>query len=156
MNKIYLTKDGFEKLKKELEYLKTVKRKEIAKQLELARSFGDLRENSEYEAAKHELSLNEIKIKELEDKLSRAEIIEQKQRDTGGKIFIGSKVTLYDLEFEEEVVYELTGSEEADPAKGKISVESPVGKALLSRSVNETVEIKAPKGVLRYKILDVT
>lgn len=155
MNKIYLTKEGFEKLKNELEYLKTVKRREIAKQLELARSYGDLRENSEYEAAKHELSLNEIKIKELEDKLSRAEIIDQTQREKDGKIFIGSRVTLYDMEYEEEIVYELTCSEEADPANGKISVDSPVGKALLSRSVNEIVEIKAPKGILRYKILEV-
>lgn len=155
MEKVYLTKEGLEKLRNELEYLKTVKRREIAKQLEFARSYGDLRENSEYEAAKHELSLNETKIKELENKLARAEIIETANRDTGGKIFIGSKVTLYDIEYEEEVVYELTGSEEADPTKGRISVESPVGKALLSRTVNETIEIKAPRGILRYKILDV-
>ena len=116
MEKVYLSKDGYDKMMADLEFLKTSKRREIAKQLDLARSFGDLRENAEYEAAKQALALNEIRIRELEEKISRAEIIKPESVQTD-KVFLGSKVTLWDMTYEEEVVFELTGSDEADPLK---------------------------------------
>ncbi len=155
MEKVYLSKDGYDKMVADLEFLKTSKRREIAKQLDLARSFGDLRENAEYEAAKQALALNEIRIRELEEKISRAEIIKPESIQTD-KVFLGSKVTLWDLTYEEEVIFELTGSDEADPAEGRISINSPVATALLGHSVGETVEVKAPRGVQKYKILKIS
>ena len=101
METTYLTKEGYNKLLSDLEYLKTTRRKEIAAQLDLARSHGDLRENAEYEAAKHALALNEIRIRELEEKISTAQIINTENLATD-KIFIGAKVTLYDIDFEEK------------------------------------------------------
>jgi transcription elongation factor GreA len=153
MEKTYLTKDGYDKLYADLEYMKTTKRREIAKQLDYARSFGDLRENAEYEAAKQALSMNEIRIREIEEKIATAEIINTENISTD-KVFIGTKVTLWDDDFEEEVEYEITG-DESDPSMGKISVNSPVAKALLGHSVNDEVEIKAPRGIFKYKILKI-
>jgi transcription elongation factor GreA len=151
----YLTKEGYNKLLADLEYLKTTKRKEIAAQLDLARSHGDLRENAEYEAAKQALALNEIRIRELEEKISTAQIINTENLSTD-KIFIGAKVTLYDIDFEEEVEFELTGSDEADPSQGKISVNSPVAKAMLGHSVGDIIEAKVPRGILKYKVLKIS
>lgn len=155
MEKTLLSKDGYEKLIADLEYLKTAKRREIAKQLDFARSFGDLSENAEYEAAKLAQSMNETRIHELESKISNAEIIniDNIQSD---RIFIGARVTLWDIEYEEEVYYELTGTDEADPSKGKISVNSPVAKALLGHSVDDQIEIHVPRGVLKYKVLKIS
>jgi transcription elongation factor GreA len=133
MEKVYLSKDGYDKMVADLEFLKTSKRREIAKQLDLARSFGDLRENAEYEAAKQALALNEIRIRELEEKISRAEIIKPESIQTD-KVFLGSKVTLWDLTYEEEVIFELTGSDEADPAEGRYLYKLPVATALLGHS----------------------
>jgi len=146
-----VTTEGLSKLQSDLEYHKTTRRREIAKQLDLARSFGDLRENAEYEAAKHALSLNEIRIRELEDKMANAEIINRDSR-SNDKIFIGAKVTLWDFEYEEEVEYELTGSEESNPSEGKISVNSPVAKALLGHGIGDEIDIRVPKGLLKYKV----
>ncbi len=154
MEKTYVTMEGLTKLKNDLEYHKTVRRREIARQLDLARSFGDLRENAEYEAAKHALSLNEIRIRELEQKVSCAEIINP-EASRSDRIFVGAKVTLWDIEDEEEVLYELTGSEEADPAEGKISINSPVAKALLGHAIDDIIEIRVPRGLLKYKIIAV-
>lgn len=154
MEKTYLTRDGYDKLLADLEYLKTTRRREIASQLDLARSYGDLRENAEYEAAKQALTMNEIRIRELEEKISQAEIINTNAIATD-KVFIGAKVTLWDIDFEEEVEFELTGTDEADPSRGKISVNSPVAKALLGHSEGDTVEAKVPRGVLKYKILKI-
>ena len=151
MEKTYVTIEGLEKLKNDLEYHKTTRRREIARQLDMARSFGDLRENAEYEAAKHALSLNEIRIRELEEKVANVEIIKL-EPPQNGKIFIGARVTLWDLDFEEEVVYQLTGSEESDPAEGKISINSPVAKALLGHEVDDIIEIRVPRGILKYKV----
>lgn len=154
MEKTYVTAEGLVKLQKDLEYHKTTRRREIAKQLDHARSFGDLRENAEYEAAKHALSLNEIRIRELEDQVSNIQVINP---DAGqsGKIFIGARVTLWDFDFEEEIEYLLTGSVEANPAEGKISVDSPVGKAMLGHVVDDIIEVQAPRGVLKYKVLSI-
>jgi transcription elongation factor GreA len=155
MEKTLLSKDGYDKLIADLEYLKTVKRRDIAKQLDFARSFGDLSENAEYEAAKLAQSMNETRIHELESKMANAEIIniDNIQSD---KIFIGAKVTLWDIDYEEEVYYELTGTDEADPSKGKISVNSPVAKALLGHGVDDLIEIHVPRGVLKYKVLKIS
>ena len=155
MEKTYVTADGLEKLRKNLEYHKTTRRREIAKQLDHARSFGDLRENAEYEAAKHALSLNEIRIRELEEKVANAELINN-DAIPSDKVFIGAKVTVWDMDYEEEEMYELTGSEEANPAEGKISVNSPVAKALLGHTIDDIVEIQVPRGTLRYKITTIS
>lgn len=155
MERTFLTKDGYEKLMTDLEYLKTTRRHEIAKQLDLARSFGDLRENAEYEAAKHALQMNEIRIRELEEKISTSEIINS-DSISSDKIFFGAKVTLWDIDFEEEVFYELTSTDEADASAGKISIDSPVAKALLGHAVDDVIDIKVPRGVLRYKVLKIS
>lgn len=154
MEKTYLTKDGYEKLCADLEYLKTTRRREIAHQLDFARSLGDLRENAEYEAAKQALAMNEIRIREFEEKIVTAEIISA-ENIAADKIFIGATVTLWDDDFEEEVEYEITG-DEADPSKGKITVNSPVAKALLGHTVDDIVEIQAPRGVFKYKVLKIS
>jgi transcription elongation factor GreA len=155
MEKTYVTKAGFDKLFAELEHLKTKRRREIAKQLDEARSHGDLRENAEYEAAKHALAMNETRIRELQEKLASAEIVNTDSLATD-KVVIGTIVKLWDLDFEEEVVFEITGTEEMEPSEGKISVNSPVAKALLGHKVDDTVDIKVPRGTLQYKILDIS
>lgn len=155
MDKTYVTAEGLLKLQGELEYLKTTRRREIAKQLDFARSFGDLRENAEYDAAKHALNLNEIRISELELKLSNAQII-NRDPSQNDKIFIGAKVKLWDLDYEEEVFYEISGSEESNPSEGKISVNSPVAKALLGHKIDDLIEIKVPRGTLKYKVMEIS
>ncbi len=151
MPKTYLTRDGYEKLVADLEFLQTTRRREIAQQLDHARSFGDLRENAEYEAAKHALQMNEIRIAELQEKITTAEIINTDNIATD-KVVIGTKVTLWDFAYEEEIEYEITGSEEADAAAGKISINSPVAVALLGHTEGDLVEVKAPRGVMKYEI----
>jgi transcription elongation factor GreA len=151
MERTYVTVEGLEKLKHDIEYHKTSRRREIARQLDFARSLGDISENAEYEAAKHALELNEIRIRELEEKVATAELI---RHDTvrNGKIFIGASVTLWDLDYDEEVVYQLTGSEETNPSEGKISINSPVARALLGHEVGDLIEIRVPRGILKYKV----
>ncbi len=155
MNDIFLTQAGFEKLKEELDNLKTVKRREIAKQLEKARALGDLSENAEYDAAKDAQAHLEKRIAELEDKLVRARIIEHENIATD-KVYIGAKVRLRDEDTEEELEYHLVSPPEADYSKLKISIESPIGKALMGRKAEEIVEIKVPAGILKYRILSIT
>jgi transcription elongation factor GreA len=154
MPKIFLTKEGYEKLIAELNYLKTVKRKEIAEHLEHARSMGDLRENAEYDAAKNEQAHLEKRMAELENKLSQASLIDEESmaRD---KVLIGAMVTMIDLDTKEESIYTLVSSEEADFSQNKISTSSPIGKALLGHKKDEVVEVKIPKGIVRYKILKI-
>jgi len=154
MDKIYLTRAGYEKLVKELEYLKNVKRKEISAALEHARLLGDLRENSEYDAAKEALLQNEKRIQELEDKLGRAEIIDDVKKPKG-IVSISSKVELLDLNTNENIEYTLVSQDEADPLGGFISIDSPVGKVLLGKKEGDIVEIKIPAGVLKYKIVKI-
>lgn len=152
---IFLTREGYEKLKKELDYLKNVKRKEIAKALEYARSLGDLSENAEYTAAQEAYASNEQRIAELEEKLSRIRIIDT-ENIPSDKVYIGAKVLLKDLNSQEELEYTLVSSEEADFSQGKISITSPVGKALLGHKAGEVVEINVPAGILQYKILKIS
>lgn len=152
---VYLTHEGFEKLRKELEQLQNVKRREISKAIAEARAHGDLSENAEYTYAKEAQALNEKKIAELEDKLSRAKLIDESAMSKD-EILIGAKVKLKDLDSGEELEYVLVSEEEADYSSGKISVTSPVGEALIGHKENETVQIKVPAGTLRYKIIKIT
>lgn len=151
---IYLTRAGFEKIQQELEQLKMVKRRQLAKAVGEARAHGDISENAEYDAAKDAQGLNEKRILELEDKLSRAQILDDKNMSKD-EVLIGATVTLKDLDTEEELQYMLVSEAEADYNQGKISVTSPVGKFLLGHKKNEVVEIDIPAGTLRYKILKI-
>lgn len=148
----YLTPEGKKQLEEKLEYLKTVKRPEVVKKIGQAREFGDLSENSEYDAAKDEQALLESQIAELEDTLLNAVVIKKSSIDTS-KVSIGTKVKLYDEEFDEEVEYKIIGSDESDPKNGLISNESPVGAALLGHKVGEIVIVHTPNGDVTYKIL---
>ena len=152
MHEVILTQEGYEKLEEELNYLKTEKRTEIAERIKVARGFGDLSENSEYDEAKSAQSENENKIAELELKLRNAKVIDESEIDT--KIVqIGNLVKLHDEEFDEDVEYTIVGSTEVNLAENKISNESPIGKALLGRKKGETIEVDAPAGIIKYKIL---
>jgi len=155
MEKTYLTREGYEKLVADLEYLQGAKRREIAAQLDFARSFGDLKENAEYDAAKRALQMNETRIAELQSKITNAQIISTENISTD-KVIIGTKVTLWDFAYEEEIEYEITGSEEADPVNNKISINSPVATALLGHAAGDTVEVKAPRGVMKYEIRSIS
>lgn len=152
---IYLTSEGYEKLRSELEYLRTVRRVQLSREIGEARSHGDISENAEYDAAKEAQGLNEKKIAELEDKLSRAKIIDDLDIPKD-KIYIGATAKLKNLDTGEDIQYTLVAAEEADFSKGKISISSPVAKGLLGRGENESVEIKVPAGILKYKILKVS
>jgi transcription elongation factor GreA len=151
----YITRNGQLKLKEQLDYLVKVRRKEIAKNLETARAFGDLRENAEYDAAKTELGLNEIKIKELAEKLTTSQILDDTDIPKD-KAYLGATVRLRDVDREEEFDYMLVSDAEADFMENKISVASPIGKALLGHGVNDTVQIQAPVGLLNYQILSIS
>ena len=152
---VILTQEGFENLEKELEYLKTEKRAEIAERIKVALGFGDLSENSEYDEAKSAQAANEDKIAELENKVRYAKIIDDSEIDTK-TVQVGNTVKLWDEEFNEEVVYTIVGSTEADLLQNRISNESPIGIALLGAKKNEVVEVQAPVGVTRYKILSIS
>lgn len=148
--KILLTEDGLKKYQDELEQLKTVKRKEVAERLKEAIGFGDLSENAEYDEAKNLQAQVEERIFKLEQMLKNYEIIED---NTGEHVNIGSKVTIFDEEFQEEVIYTIVGAAEAAPFEGKISNESPVGAALLNAAVGDRVEVEVPDGIAYYKVL---
>lgn len=152
---VILTQEGFENLEKELEFLKTEKRAEIAERIKVALGFGDLSENSEYDEAKSAQAANEDKIAELENKVRYAKIIDDAEIDTK-TVQVGNTVKLWDEEFDEEVVYTIVGSTEADLLQNRISNESPIGMALLGAKKNQIVEVQAPVGVSKYKILSIT
>ena len=149
---VILTQQGFEKLENELNYLKTEKRAEIAERIKVALGFGDLSENAEYDEAKTAQAENEVKIVELENKIKHAKIIDEKEIDTK-VVQIGNAVSVLDLEFNEEIIYTIVGSTEVNLAENKISNESPLGLALLGKKKGETIEVEAPAGIIKYKIL---
>ena len=151
---VILTQEGFDKLEKELEYLRTEKRAEIADRIKVALGFGDLSENSEYDEAKNAQAENEVKIAELENKVRHAKIIDEKEIDTE-IVQIGNTVKVLDMEFDEKIEYTIVGSTEVDLAQNKISNESPLGEALLGARKNNVVELNAPAGIMKYKILDI-
>jgi transcription elongation factor GreA len=148
---VFLTPEGLEKLEMELEEAKVVKRKEIADRIKQALAFGDISENAEYDQAKNEQAKLEERIAKLEAMLRNAVVIDDDEISTE-IVTIGSRVIVLDIEFNEEMEYTIVGSAEADPFEGKISNESPMGKALLGRKVGDTVSVQAPDGVIKYKV----
>ena len=152
---IMLTDEGLSKLENELEMLKTQKRQEVAEKIKVARGFGDLSENSEYDAAKEEQAQVEARIVQLENMLKNAKVIDQDDIDLT-KVSIGTKVKVYDEEFDEELEYNIVGSTEADPDLFKISDESPVGRALIGRCIDEVVDVETPGGIVKFKILSIS
>ena len=151
---VILTQEGYDNLEKEVNYLKTEKRAEIADRIKVALGFGDLSENSEYDEAKTAQAENEVKIAELENKIRHAKIIDEKEIDTD-TVQIGNTVKVLDIEFDEKVEYTIVGSTEVDLAENKISNESPLGAALLGAKKNQTVDVNAPAGIMKYKILQI-
>lgn len=152
---VILTKEGYDKLEKELEFLKTEKRTEIAERIKVALGFGDLSENSEYDEAKTAQAENEAKIADLENKIRYAKIIDESEIDTK-TVQVGNVVKVLDMEFEEEETYTIVGSTEVDLSQNKISNESPIGAALLGAKKNQVVEVNAPAGIIKYKVLSIT
>ncbi|MDW7685384.1 MAG: transcription elongation factor GreA [Bacillota bacterium] len=152
---VILTQGGLEKLEKELEHLKSIKRREVAARIKTAISFGDISENSEYEDAKNEQAFIEGRIITLEKMLRNVRLINDAEKN-GDAVGIGSTVVLKDLEFDEDFTYKIVGSAEANPAENKISNESPVGKAILGKKNKDIVEVSVPAGVLKYQIIDIS
>lgn len=150
--KIVLTYDGLKKLEEELQELKLVRRKDVAEKIKEARGQGDLSENAEYDAAKEEQAEIETRIMSIEKMLRNAEVIDEEEVNTD-YINVGCRVKLFDEEFDEEVEYFIVGSAEADPSNGSISNESPLGVALMGKTVGERVEVEAPDGAAFYKVL---
>lgn len=152
---ITLTAEGLKKLESEYETLTTVTRKEVAEKIKVARSFGDLSENSEYDEAKNEQARVEARISELESMLKNYTIIDDTAVDKT-KVHLGSKVKVLDVEYKEELEYTIVGRAEADPMSGTISNDSPVGKALIGAKVGQTVVAETPAGELKFKVLDIS
>jgi len=148
---VFLTREGLEKLENELEESKIVKRKEVAERIRQALDFGDISENSEYDQAKNEQAKLEERIAKIESILRNAKLIEDEEISTE-IVGIGSKVTVLDVEYNEEMEYTIVGSAETNPSEGKISNESPVGKALLGSKAGQVVDVNVPDGILKYKI----
>ena len=151
--KVMLTQEGYDKLVEKLNYLKSVKRIEIADRLKAAIALGDLSENSEYVDAKTEQAFLEGEIQDLESKIHNSEIIQE--NSDGSVVSIGSKVIIRDLEFNEDETYKIVGPDEADPDSNKISNESPIGKAIIGQTAGTTVQVHAPAGVFQYKIMEI-
>jgi transcription elongation factor GreA len=154
VKEIILTPEGHEKLKEEIEHLSTIKRREVAERIKQAREFGDIAENSEYDDAKNEQAMLEHRIATLEDRLKSSRVVNRKEIPTG-VVAVGTKVKLRDVDAKETIEYHIVGSAEANPAEYKLSNESPVGKAIIGKKKGETVEVSAPRGSLKFKIMDI-
>ncbi|GAA6513672.1 transcription elongation factor GreA [Merdimmobilis hominis] len=154
-NEILMTAEGYKALKDELEDLKTIKRGEVSEKIRVARGFGDLSENSEYDEAKNEQAIVEARIQTLEEQLKNAKILDKGQLSTQ-IVSVGTKVRILDMEFDEEMEYRIVGSVESNQSMDTITDESPVGRGLLGHKVGEVVDIKVPAGVLQFKILEIT
>ena len=155
MEKIPMSREGYDKFVKDLESLKTTKRREIAEDIARARAFGDLKENAEYDAAKNSQALNEKRISDYEERLSRVQIIDE-SKIPKDQVLIGAKVLLKDLKNQEEFTYHIVTHDEANFDEGKLSVMSPIAKGLLGLKVGDSAEIKIPAGVLKYKVLKIS
>ncbi|MFD1705488.1 transcription elongation factor GreA [Siminovitchia sediminis] len=151
----HMTAAGKEKLEQELEYLKTVRRKEVVERIKVARSFGDLSENSEYDSAKEEQAFVEGRITTLENMIRNAKIIEDDEMNSD-TVTLGKTVTFVELPDGDEETYTIVGSAEADPFEGKISNDSPIAKSLLGQKVNEEVTVQTPGGEMRVKIISIS
>lgn len=155
MAEIYLTKEGKAEKEKYLDYLKSVRRQEVVEKLKAAREFGDLSENSEYDAARDDQRNLEKEIDMLEETLRQAIIVDS-SKVKSDRVMVGSKVKLLDLEFDEEVEYSIVGSLESNPNKGLISNESPIGKSIMGARVGDVVDVNAPAGTIKMKILQIS
>ena len=154
MKEVILTPEGYKKLQKEIEYLQNDKRREVAERIRVAREFGDIAENAEYDDAKNEQAHVEARIAMLEERLKNARVVTKKEIKSG-EVSIGTKVRLKDMDANQTVEYHIVGSAEANPAENRLSNESPVGKAIMGRKKGEVVEVAAPRGKLRYKIMEI-
>lgn len=154
MKEVLLTPEGYAKLQEEIRYLSNERRREVAERIKQAREFGDIAENSEYDDAKNEQAMLEHRIAQLQDRLVNARVIDEEEVSTDA-VGIGTRVRLRDIDAKETVEYHIVGSLEANPAEHKLSNESPVGKAIIGRKKGETVEVAAPRGSLRFKIMDI-
>jgi len=154
VKEVILTPEGYKKLQEEIEYLSNDKRREVAERIRIAREFGDIAENAEYDDAKNEQALLEHRIATLEERLRDAKVINKKDvaKDV---VSVGSKVKLRDVTAKQTVEYHIVGSAEANPAQNKLSNESPVGKAIIGKKKGETVEVAAPRGSMKFKILEI-
>ncbi|QGU96553.1 transcription elongation factor GreA [Clostridium bovifaecis] len=152
--KYIMTAEGVKKLEDELEYLKTVKRREITEKIKVALSYGDLSENSEYDEAKNEQAFVEGRIVQLENMLRNANVVDESEISVES-VSVGSHVKVKDYEFDEEIEFHIVGSAEADPLENKISNESPVGKALIGKKIGDIVDVPVPDGVSKFAILDI-
>ena len=155
MKDVLLTKEGYKKLREEIEYLSNDRRRQVAERIKVAREFGDISENAEYDDAKNEQAMLEARIAKLAEQLAAARVIEKKEiaKDV---VSVGAHVRLRDVEAKETVEYHIVGSAEANPAEQKLSNESPVGKAIIGKKKGETVEVVTPRGAkLKYKILEI-
>jgi transcription elongation factor GreA len=151
---VVLTQEGLDRLREEIERLSTVEREKVAERIREAREFGDISENSEYDDAKNDQAMLEHRINQLEEKLRRARVIKESEISTK-TVSLGATVTLKDLDYDEEFVYQLVGSAEADPTNHRLSNESPVGQAILGRAVGDVVTVPAPVGTLKYEVLKI-
>jgi transcription elongation factor GreA len=151
---ILLTEDGYRKIEEELEFLKAVRRREVAERIKVAISFGDLSENAEYDEAKNEQAQLEERIIKLENMIRKAVIIDESKIDIN-VVTVGSIVKVKDIEFDEDVEYTIVGSAEADPYDFKISNESPVGRTLLGKKVGDIVDVHVPDGIAKFEILEI-
>lgn len=155
MNKVPMTVFGAEALRQELQRRKTVDRPRIIDAVATARAHGDLKENAEYHAAREEQSFNEGRILEIEGKLSNAQVIDASQFPNQGKVIFGATVKLENADTGEETIYQIVGEDEANIKEGKISYSSPIGRALIGKEIDDSVEVKAPAGVICYDIVEV-
>ena len=155
MAEVYLTKEAYKDLEKKLAYLKSDGRVDVANKIRVARSFGDISENSEYDAAREEEAILEQEIIQIEETLRNAQIIAKTNTDTS-KVSVGATVVVYDMKFEEEMTFKIMGSIESDPTKGLISNESPTGKALIGKAVGDEVSVQTPVGIQKYRVVAIS
>ena len=154
MKEVILTAEGYENLKKEIDHLRGDKRREVAERIRVAREFGDIAENAEYDDAKNEQAMLEHRIAQLEERLLSARVISKKEISKDA-VSVGSKVRLRDMQANKTFEYHIVGSAEANPAENKLSNESPVGKAIMGHKKGDVVEVSAPRGALKFKIMEV-
>jgi transcription elongation factor GreA len=155
MSKVPMTVRGAEKLREELSALKTIKRPAVIQAIAEARAHGDLKENAEYHAAREQQSFIEGRIKDIEGKLSHAQVIDVTQMDAGGRVIFGATVVVYDIGMDEELTFCIVGEDEADIETGKISVNSPIARALIGKEADDAVEVHAPGGTREFEIVEV-
>ena len=154
MKEVILTPEGHKKLQEEIEYLSTTRRQEIAERIRIAREFGDIAENAEYDSAKNDQAHLEARFAMLEERLTNARVVTKKEIKSG-EVSVGTKVRLRDVKAGKTVEYHIVGSAEANPAENKLSNESPVGKAIMGHKKGDVVEVSAPRGAIKFKIMEV-